>query len=97
MNIINKSIELTVGCWRLFSSLTMVLCIVFPHLNTCLICLPLLPQHIQDELPEEIIEKVKWSVNRDSAEDKVRDYLAWMKAVKREVIHVVSGWGMWVG
>ena len=50
-----------------------------------------MPPHIQDELPEEIIEKVKWSVSRDSAEEKVRDYLAWMKAVKREVLHVVSG------
>lgn len=58
-------------------------------------CTYLFP-HVQDELPEEIIEKVKWSVNRDSAEEKVRDYLAWMKAVKREVIHVVSGWGRWM-
>lgn len=48
---------------------------------------------VQDKLPEEIKQKVKWSVGRDSAEDKVRDYLEWMKAVKREVIHVVSWWG----
>jgi inositol 1,4,5-triphosphate receptor type 1 len=41
-----------------------------------------------DELPEELIEKVKWRVNRDSAEDKVRDFLEWTKAVKREVQHV---------
>lgn len=59
------------------------------------VCTHFLPP-VQDELPEEIIEKVKWSVSRDSAEDKVRDYLAWMKAVKREVIHVVSWWGRWV-
>lgn len=60
-----------------------------------IVCTHFLPL-VQDELPEEIIEKVKWSVSRDSAEDKVRDYLAWMKAVKREVIHVVSWWGRWV-
>jgi len=43
----------------------------------------------QDELPEEIIEKVKYRVNRESAEDKVRDFLNWMKAIKKEIHHLV--------
>ena len=46
--------------------------------------------HSQDELPEELIEKVKWNVSRDSAEDKVRDFLDWTEAVKTEIQHRVS-------
>ena len=45
---------------------------------------------MQDELREEVIEKVKWNVNRDSPEDKLRDYLKWMKAVKHDTNHNVS-------
>ena len=37
-----------------------------------------------------MIERVKWNVNRDSPEDKLRDFLEWMKAVKRDTIHSVS-------
>ena len=33
---------------------------------------------------------MKWNVNRDSPEDKLRDFLEWMKAVKRDTIHNVS-------
>ena len=44
---------------------------------------------LQDELPEELIEKVKYKVNRDSPEDKTRDYLDWMNAVKKEMFHIV--------
>jgi inositol 1,4,5-triphosphate receptor type 1 len=40
-----------------------------------------------DKLPEELIEKVKWNVNRDSGENKVRDFLEWTKAIKREIEH----------
>lgn len=43
----------------------------------------------QNQLREEVIEKVKWNVNRDSAEDKLRDFLDWMLAVKRDTIHHV--------
>ena len=45
---------------------------------------------MQHELREEVVEKVKWSVNRDSPEDKLRDYLEWMKAVKRDTMYHVS-------
>ena len=43
----------------------------------------------QHELREEVIEKVKWNINRESPEDKLRDLLQWMKAVKRDTIHSV--------
>lgn len=33
-------------------------------------------------LSEDVRETVKWNVNRDSAEDKLRDFLDWFKAVK---------------
>ena len=45
---------------------------------------------IQHELREEVVEKVKWNICRDSAEDKLRDLLEWMKAVKRDTVHSVS-------
>ena len=45
---------------------------------------------VQHELREAVIEKVKWNVNRDSPEDKLRDYLEWMKAVKHDTMHHVS-------
>ena len=49
------------------------------------------PHHsVQDQLSEEMVEKVKWQVNRESAEDKVRDFLEWMKAIKGIVNHLVS-------
>lgn len=44
----------------------------------------------QNELREEVIEKVKWQVNRDSAEDKLRDFLEWMYALKKDTLHHVS-------
>ena len=44
----------------------------------------------QNDLREEVVEKVKWQVNRDSAEDKLRDFLEWMYAVKKDTIHHVS-------
>ena len=33
-------------------------------------------------LTDDVREKVKWEINRDSAEDKLRDFLDWFKAVK---------------
>ncbi len=49
--------------------------------------MPLL--YTQNELREEVIENVKWNVNRDSPEDKLRDFLEWMSAVKRDTLHHV--------
>ena len=37
-----------------------------------------------------MIEKVKYRVNRDSPEDKTRDFLKWMEATKEEINHLVS-------
>ena len=45
---------------------------------------------LQNELREEVVKKVKWQVNRDSAEDKLRDFLEWMYAVKKDTLHHVS-------
>jgi inositol 1,4,5-triphosphate receptor type 1 len=39
------------------------------------------------DLREVIVEKVKWQINRDSAEHKLRDFLMWMKPVKRDTLH----------
>ena len=36
-----------------------------------------------------MIETVKWRVNRDSHEDRLRDFLDWMEAVKKDTIHTV--------
>lgn len=43
----------------------------------------------QNDLREEVIEKVKWQVNRDSPEDKLRDFLEWMYALKKDTLHHV--------
>ena len=32
---------------------------------------------------------MKWNVNRDSPEDKLRDFLKWLKAVNKETEHQV--------
>jgi hypothetical protein len=40
-----------------------------------------------NDLREEVVEKVKWQVNRDSAEDKLRDFLEWMYALKKDTLH----------
>ena len=32
---------------------------------------------------------MKWNVSRDSPEDKLRDFLKWTKAVKKETEHKV--------
>ena len=45
---------------------------------------------LQDKLPEELKEEIKYQVNRDSPEDKARDFLHWMKAAKKEINHLVS-------
>ena len=45
--------------------------------------------HSQNDLREEVVEKVKWQVNRDSAEDKLRDFLKWMYALKKDTLHHV--------
>ena len=37
-----------------------------------------------------MIEKIKWNICHDSPEDKLRDLLQWMKAVKRHTLHSVS-------
>ena len=41
-------------------------------------------------MPEELIEKVKYRVNRESPEDKTRDFLKWMEGAKKEILHLVS-------
>ena len=65
----------------------------------------------QNKVREDLVERVKWNVNRDSPEDKLRDFMDWMKAVKKETIHhvcvcvcvwrggegdCVRGWSTWI-
>ena len=44
----------------------------------------------QNAIREELIETVKLRINRNSAKDKLRDFLEWMKVVKRDITHDVS-------
>ena len=57
-----------------------------PHTHTCTLLRCSLQQN---ELRDEVVENVKWNVNRDSAEDKLRDFLEWLYAVKKDTIHNV--------
>ena len=43
----------------------------------------------QDELREEIIEKVKWNIERDSMEDKQRALLELFDPLKKDLKHQV--------
>ena len=43
----------------------------------------------QNTFSHNLVERVKWNVNRDSPEDKLRDFMEWMKAVKKETGHQV--------
>jgi len=43
----------------------------------------------QNTFGHNLVERVKWNVNRDSAENKLRDFMKWMKAVKKETSHQV--------
>ena len=52
-----------------------------PHVFHCFV--------LQDELREEVKNEVKWNVDRDSAEEKVRDFVGWMKACKEDINHQV--------
>ncbi len=47
-------------------------------------------QFTQDELRKELRTEVKWNVNRESPEEKVRDFVTWSKACKKDVEHQVS-------
>ena len=60
-----------------------ILC-VYVHPYMCMCVAP-----SQNDLREEVVEKVKWQVNRDSAENKLRDFLEWMYAVKKDTRHHV--------
>ena len=45
---------------------------------------------LKDELPAEITKKVKYRVNRDTPEDKLRDFMDWMVLVRKEVLYLVT-------
>ena len=49
----------------------------------------------QNTFREDLVERVKWNVTRDSPEDKLRDFMDWMKAVKKETIHHVCEGVVW--
>ena len=58
-----------------------------PYTKTSGTCLLLNPH--QNKFREGLVERVKWNVNRDSPEDKLRDFMDWMKAIKKETLHHV--------
>ena len=45
---------------------------------------------LKDALPGEIIEKVKYQVNRDTPEDKLQNFMDWMILVRKEVLYLVT-------
>ena len=63
---------------------------IYPSLVSKRIVSLLLDMFMQDDIPNEMIKKVKYGVNRESPEDKVRDFIKWMKAAKNEVVHLVT-------
>ena len=44
----------------------------------------------QNELREEVVEKVKWNINRDSIEDKQRALLDLFEPLKKDLKHQVE-------
>lgn len=52
-------------------------------LNRCVL-------YLQREFKEEVTSRVKWNVNRSSLDDKLRDFLDWMAALKKDTLHRVS-------
>ncbi len=46
--------------------------------------------HYQDKLREDLSEKVRWNINRDSMEDKQRALLDLMPALKSDINHQVK-------
>ena len=44
---------------------------------------------VQNELREEVVEKIKWNINRDSMEDKQRALLDLFEPLKKDLKHQV--------
>ena len=45
---------------------------------------------IKEKLREDLTEKVRWNINRDSMEDKQRALLDLLPALKRDINHQVT-------
>ena len=45
---------------------------------------------LQRKFKEEVTSRVKWNVDRSSQDDKLRDFLHWMNALKKNTIHQVK-------
>ena len=46
--------------------------------------------YLKDELRTELKEKVRWKIKRDSPEEKLKDFLKWMKSIKKTTDHQVA-------
>ena len=44
---------------------------------------------LQDHLSEELIEEVKYNIKRSSPQEKLHDYLKWMKAAEMKMNNLV--------
>jgi hypothetical protein len=45
---------------------------------------------LQREFKEVVTSRVKWNIDRSSQNDKLRDFLHWMDALKKNAIHQVK-------
>ena len=58
----------------------------------CIIIQCVLTYHLplQRKFKEEVTSRVKWNVDRSSQDDKLRDFLHWINALKKNTIHQVN-------
>ena len=85
----SKSVELFYYNENKEKILTKIHFKTYPAVSNTLLCVYYV-YSTQDKLPKEVTEKVKYNVNRESPEDKLRDFLTWMKSAKKEINHLVE-------
>ena len=47
----------------------------------------------QNKIQKDLMDKVKWNVNRKSPKERHKDFLDWLKVVQKETIYHVCVWG----
>ena len=48
----------------------------------------------QNKIQKDLMDKVKWNVNRESPKERQKDFLDWLKVVQKETIYHVCVWGV---
>ena len=46
----------------------------------------------QNKIQKDLMDKVKWNVNRESPKERQKDFLDWLKVVQETIYHVCV-WG----